>query len=179
MPAVIEEKRTEQVLETPAPAPLEAERLARLMSVAGEVAGRTVLVVGSARLADLLQAAGAGAVAASEVRTDVEGVTTHDGAFPQLTFTKAHDVVLVAAGFEDERDALPRIARACGAACGEVLAWFPQPARNWFGKRRPAREDEIFHEPAWVKRLFEMAGATSSERLKAPGGFIVRARFEG
>jgi len=179
MSAVIEETRTEQALESPASTPLEAERLFRLMTVAGEVAGRTVLVVGSGRLAALLQAAGAGEVAASEARTGVDGVETHGGAFPELTFTKAHDVVLVAAGFEEERDALPRIARACGAARGEVLAWFPQPERNWFGKRRPAREDEIFHEPTWVSRLFEMAGATSSERLKAPGGFIIRARFDG
>jgi hypothetical protein len=176
MSAVIEEELVQESVQTPA---TDAELLARLMSVAGEVAGRTVLAVGSARLAALLAEAGASKVGASEVQADAEGVTTHDGAFPQLTFTKDYDLVLVAAGFEQERDALPRIARACGAAKQEVLAWFPQPARSWFGKRRPAQDDETFHEPAWVKRLFEMAGATSSERLKAPEGFIIRARFDG
>ena len=178
MSAVIEDERVQEApasTETPA---LSAERLGRLMKVAGEVAGRSVLAVGSARLAALLQEAGAGAVAASEVSAEAKGVETHDGAFPRLTFTQDYDVVLVAAGFEEERDALPRIARACGAAKEEVLAWFPQPERAWFGKRKPVEEDQIFHEPAWVKRLFEMAGASSSEKLKAPEGFIIRARFD-
>lgn len=178
MSAVIEEQVAQEVSETPASMGVQPELLTRLMSVAGEVAGRTVLAVGSGRLAALLKQAGAGSVAVCEAEESIEGVTSHEGSFPSLTFTQDHDVVLIAAGFEAESDALPRIARACGAANEEVLAWFPLPARNWFGKRKPATEDEVFHEPAWVKRLFEMAGASSCERIKAPDGYIIRARFQ-
>lgn len=178
MSAVIEEQAVQESASASTEAAPDAECLARLMKVAGELAGRTVLAVGSGRLAALLSEAGAGHVAVSEVAAEPSGVTAHDGAFPCLTFTNDYDMVLVAAGFERERDALPRIARACGAARQEVLAWFPQPARAWFGKRKPVQPDEIFHEPDWVKRLFEMSGATSSERLKASEGFIIRARFD-
>jgi hypothetical protein len=155
-----------------------AKQLSRLMSVAGELAGRTVLAVGSAHLASLLREAGAGEVGTSEAAVEETEVESHAGRFPQLTFTKAYDVVLVAAGFEAEKDALPRIARACGAARQEVLAYFPKPRRSWLGRRKRSEGDEAVHEPAWVKRLFEMAGASSCERIKAPDGYIIRARFQ-
>ena len=175
MSAVIDQESQAQTAGATAAEP-DTARLERLLKVAGEVAGRTVLAVGSGRLANLLSEAGAEQVAVSEA--SAEGVQEHEGAFPRLTFTQDYDVVLVAAGFEHESDPLPRIARACGAARQEVLAWFPERKRSWFGRKAPQAEDEVFHEPGWVKRLFEMAGASSSEKIKAKGGYIVRARFD-
>lgn len=175
MSAVIDRESQPEAAATTVAEP-DTARLERLLKVAGEVAGRTVLAVGSGRLVALLAEAGAEKIAVSEAQAD--GVEEHEGAFPRLTFTQEYDVVLVAAGFEHESDPLPRIARACGTARSEVLAWFPERKRNWFGRKAAQAEDEIVHEPAWLKRLFEMAGARSIERVKAKGGFILRARFD-
>jgi hypothetical protein len=155
------------------PVQVGEERLVRLLEVAGDVGGDSVLVVGSVRLGQMAREAGATPVAIVEAHPVPEGFTAHAGPFSATCFVERYERVLVPVAFDAEGDPFPVVARACAVATREVVAFLPRPRRSFLGLgSAPAGPS---HDFARVRGLFVLAGAMQVEERTAPGGFIVRA----
>lgn len=157
-------------------AEVDPRRRARLLRAAGELVGQRVLAVGCAATARGALDAGAAVVDVVGLAGDVPGATCLDGELASLHAVEPgarYDTILIAAGLEDVADPLPEIAAAC-ALGGRIVAYFPRARRGWLSRSKGSEDDG--HEPDHVKRLFELAGARSLRRHRAPGGFVIRAR---
>jgi hypothetical protein len=158
-----------------AAADVDDVRVDLIIQAAGELAGRSVLIVGSERLWRSVGKLGAERLGLVDVSPAPLGARTHPGPFPALTFLDRYDVVVVPAAFDGGGDPLPALARACAVANERVVAWLPRARKKWLGK--PTDPLAPSHDPARIKSLLLMCGAGSVAESRADGGFIVTAKM--